>query len=221
MTRGDGKIQVVLADDHRMFRDPLRLLLERGGECEVVGEAASGEEAVALTAKLHPQVTILDIGMPGMGGIAAAHRIAKVSPASRVLMLSQYDDEEYVLEALTEAGAAGYLLKTDAPEELLDAVRAVHAGKSYLSPSIAPILLSRITRPRTAKHSNKFTLTRREREVLKLIGDGATSKDIALKLDISPKTAQVHRDNLKQKLNLRSTAEMVRYAIKHKIVKLD
>jgi DNA-binding NarL/FixJ family response regulator len=221
MTRGDGKIQVVLADDHRMFRDPLRLLLERGGECEVVGEAASGEEAVALTAKLHPQVTILDIGMPGMGGIAAAHRIAKVAPASKVLMLSQYDDEEYVLEALTEAGAAGYLLKTDAPEELLDAVRAVHAGKSYLSPSIAPILLSRITRPRTVKHSNKFTLTRREREVLKLIGDGATSKDIALKLDISPKTAQVHRDNLKQKLNLRSTAEMVRYAIKHKIVKLD
>ena len=221
MTRGDGKIQVVLADDHRMLREPLRLLLERGGECEVVGEAASGEEAVALTAKLHPQVTILDIGMPGMGGIAAAHRIAKVSPASRVLMLSQYDDEEYVLEALTEAGAAGYLLKTDAPEELLDAVRAVHAGKSYLSPSIAPILLSRITRPRTAKHSNKFTLTRREREVLKLIGDGATSKDIALRLDISPKTAQVHRDNLKQKLNLRSTAEMVRYAIKHKIVKLD
>ncbi len=221
MTRGDGKIQVVLADDHRMFRDPLRLLLERGGECEVVGEAASGEEAVALTAKLHPQVTILDIGMPGMGGIAAAHRIAKVAPASKVLMLSQYDDEEYVLETLTEAGAAGYLLKTDAPEELLNAVRAVHAGKSYLSPSIAPILLSRITRPRTAKHSNKFTLTRREREVLKLIGDGATSKDIALKLDISPKTAQVHRDNLKQKLNLRSTAEMVRYAIKHKIVKLD
>jgi len=221
MTKGDGKIQVVLADDHRMFRDPLRLLLERGGECEVVGEAASGEEAVALTAKLHPQVTILDIGMPGMGGIAAAHRIVKASPASKVLMLSQYDDEEYVLEALTEAGAAGYLLKTDAPEELLDAVRAVHAGKSYLSPSIAPILLSRITRPRTAKHSNKFTLTRREREVLKLIGDGATSKDIALKLDISPKTAQVHRDNLKQKLNLRSTAEMVRYAIKHKIVKLD
>ena len=221
MTKGDGKIQVVLADDHRMLREPLRLLLERGGECEVVGEAASGEEAVALTAKLHPQVTILDIGMPGMGGIAAAHRIAKASPASKVLMLSQYDDEEYVLEALTEAGAAGYLLKTDAPEELLDAVRAVHAGKSYLSPSIAPILLSRITRPRTAKHNNKFTLTRREREVLKLIGDGATSKDIALKLDISPKTAQVHRDNLKQKLNLRSTAEMVRYAIKHKIVKLD
>ena len=221
MTRGDGKIQVVLADDHRMLREPLRLLLERGGECEVIGEAASGEEAVALAAKIHPHVIILDIGMPGMGGIAAAHRIAKVSPTSRVLMLSQYDDEEYVLETLTEAGAAGYLLKTDAPEELLNAVRAVHGGKSYLSPSIAPILLSRITRPRAAKHSNKVALTRREREVLKLVGDGATSKDIALKLDISPKTAQVHRDNLKQKLNLRSTAEMVRYAIKHKIVKLD
>jgi DNA-binding NarL/FixJ family response regulator len=221
MTKGDGKIQVVIADDHRMFRYPLRLVLERSGECEVIGEAASAEEAVALTAKLHQHVIILDIGMPGMGGIAAAHRIAKVSPASKVLMLSQYDDEEYVLETLTEAGAAGYLLKTDAPEELLNAVRAVYAGKSYLSPSIAPILLNRITRPRTAKRSNKFTLTRREREVLKLVGDGATSKDIALKLDISPKTAQVHRDNLKQKLNLRSTAAMVRYAIKHKIVKLD
>jgi DNA-binding NarL/FixJ family response regulator len=211
-------IRVMLADDHRILRESLRLLLEKNG-CEIVAEASTGEEAVALAAKAHPQVIVMDLGMPGTGGLAATHRMRKASPTSRVLILSAYDDEEYVLEALTEAGAAGYLVKTDAPEELLNAVRVINSGKQYLSPSVAPILLSRV-KAQNAR-SDRTTLTQREREVLRLIGEGATSKDIAQKLGISPKTAQVHRENLKGKLNLRTTAAMVRYAIKHKIVKLD
>jgi two-component system response regulator NreC len=212
-------VRVLIADDHRILRESLRMVLAKGG-CEVVGEAASGEEALALAAKFRPDVVVMDIAMPGTGGLAAAHRIARDSPATRVLILSAYDDEEYVVEALVEAGAAGYLVKTDAAEELLNAVRAIHGGKRYLSPTIAPIVLARMNAPRSRNRSED-PLTRREREVLRLIVEGATSKEIAQKLGISPKTAQVHRENLKDKINARTTAAMVRYAIKHKIVKLD
>jgi two-component system response regulator NreC len=155
-----------------------------------------------------------------MGGMAVTHHIRKLSPPPQVLILSAYDDEEYIIEALVEAGAAGYLLKSDAAHELLAAVAAVAAGKRYLSPSVAPILLARLKAPDVSR-SPHDALTRREREVLRLIGEGATCKEVAQRLGISPKTAQVHRDNLKQKLNLRSTAAMVRYAIKHGIVHLE
>jgi DNA-binding NarL/FixJ family response regulator len=211
-------IRVMLADDHRVLRDSLKLLLEKNG-CEVVAEAGTGEEALAAAAKSHPQVIVMDLEMPGIGGLAVTHRLSKIVPAARVLILSAHDDEEYVIEALSEAGAAGYLVKSDAAEELLTAVRAVSAGKRYLSPSVAPILLGRIKSP--GSQSAHEALTRREREVLRLIGQGATSKEVAQRLGISPKTAQVHRENLKQKLNLRTTAAMVRYAIKHKLVNLD
>ncbi|MGH7916453.1 MAG: response regulator [Candidatus Binataceae bacterium] len=209
------RIRVMLADDHRILRESLRLLLS--GEFDVIGEAASGEEALALAPKIRPHVLLMDIGMPGIGGLNAASRIAKRAPATKVLMLSQYDDEEYVVEAFS-GGAAGYLLKSDAPRELLDAVRAVHSGKRYISPSVAPVVLSRMRQP--GARERRGGLTQREREVLRLIGEGATSKDIALALGVSPRTAQAHRDSLKQKLNLRTTADMVRYAIKHKLVKL-
>lgn len=216
----DGeRIKVLLADDHRLLRDALKAVLEQ--ECEIVGEAESGEDAIDLVARARPHVVLMDIGMRGMGGLAAAHRIAEASPATRVLILSQYDDEEYVIEALDEAQAAGYLLKTDAASELLAAVRAVHEGRRYVSPSVAPVILARLRRPDKTRLEKTPRLTRREREVLRLIGDGATTKEIASHLKISPKTAQVHRDNLKQKLDLRTTAEMVRWAIKHKIIRLD
>ena len=213
------RIRVVLADDHRILREALRMVLAT--ECDVVGEASSGEQAVVLAAQLKPQVVVMDIGMPGIGGLAAAHRIGKEVPACKVLMLSQYDDEEYVLEALAGAGSAGYLVKTDAASELLSAVHAVHAGRRYLSPTIAPIVLARLNNPARANAENAPSLTRREREVLKLLGEGATTKEVASRLGISAKTAQVHRENVKQKLNLRSTAAIVRYAIKHKIVRID
>ncbi|MGH7780310.1 MAG: response regulator [Candidatus Binataceae bacterium] len=219
MSDNQERIRVLLADDHRIFREALRLVLQP--DCEIVGEASSGEAAIHLAAQLHPHVVILDLGMPGLGGLAAAHRIARDSPASKVLVLSQYDDEEYVIEALNEAGAAGYMMKTDAASELVTAVHAVHSGRRYLSPSIAPIVLGRLRHPLAAGEKSGPTLTRREREVLRLIGDGATTKEIAQRLGISPKTAQVHRENLKQKLDLRSTAAIVRYAIKHKLIRID
>jgi DNA-binding NarL/FixJ family response regulator len=213
------RIRVLLADDHRILREALRMVL--ASECDVIGEAASGEAAVAMATQLRPHVVVLDVGMPGMGGLAAAHRISRDAPASKVLVLSQYDDEEYVIEALGEAGAAGYLVKTDAASELLAAVRAVHSGRRYLSPSIAPIVLGRLRNPGRLDSGGSVRLTRREREALRLIGEGATTKEVAQRLGISPKTAQVHRENLKQKLDLRSTAAMVRYAIKHKFIRLD
>ncbi len=211
------RIRVLLADDHRIVREALRVVL--AAEFDVVGEAGSGESAVALARQFKPHVVVLDLGMPGMGGLAAAHRIVRDVAACKVLVLSQYDDEEYVIESLGEAGAAGYLVKTDAAAELVSAVRAVHAGRRYLSPSIAPIVLARLKHPGAAPAGER--LTRREREVLKLIGEGATTKEVAQRLGISPKTAQVHRENLKQKLDLRSTAAIVRYAIKHKLIRVD
>jgi DNA-binding NarL/FixJ family response regulator len=213
------KIRVVLADDHRLLRDVLKLYLK--DECEIVGEATDGESAVALAVERRPQIVILDLGMPGIGGMAAAHRIARRAPAVRVLIVSQYDDEEYVLEAFNEAGAAGYMLKRDAADELLAAVRAVGAGKRYVSPSVAPIVLDQLNRRQEGPDAAEPRLTKREREVMRMVAEGASTKEIAAHLKISPKTAQIHRDNLRQKLALRSTAAMVRYAIKHKLVRLD
>ncbi|MGD0288694.1 MAG: response regulator transcription factor [Candidatus Binataceae bacterium] len=218
MSKPEEAIRVMLADDHRVLIGSLKALLERHG-CEVVGEGTTGEEALAVAAKIRPQVIVMDLEMPGTGGLAAAHRMKQAAPAAKVLILSAHDDESDVLEALNEAGVAGYLVKSDAPEELLSAVRTVASGKRYLSPSVAPILLSRLRNPRPRGADGAITL--REREVLRLLSEGATSKDIARKLGISPKTAQAHRENLKDKLSLRTTAEMVRYAIQHKIVKIE
>ena len=214
-----GRIRVLLADDHRIVREALRMVLER--DCEVIAETASGEEAVAIAVRLKPQVVVMDLAMAGIGGLSAARRIAKEAPVCKVLVLSQYEDEEYVLEALGEAGCAGYMVKTDAAAELLRAVRTVNSGRPYLSPTIAPVFLAQLRNGSPVKAPRAANPTRREREVLKLIGEGATTKEVARRLDISVKTAQAHRENLKQKLNLRSTAAMVRYAIKHKLIRLD
>jgi DNA-binding NarL/FixJ family response regulator len=213
------RVRVLIADDHRMFRDLLRSVL--AADCDIVGEAEDGETTLALALRIKPQVILLDVLMPGMGGLGAAHELARKVPGAKVLVLSQYDDEEYVLEALREAGVAGYILKTDGAGEILPAIRAVQAGLRYLSPSITPIVLREMNRPASQRATGKEILTNREREVLRLIAEGATTKEIASRLKISPKTAQVHRDNLKQKLNLRSTAQIVRYAIARKMIRLD
>lgn len=218
---GRERIRVLLADDHRILREALRMVL--AAECDIVGEAATGEQAVELATRFKPHVVVIDLSMPGLGGLSAARQIRSKVPACKVLVLSQHDDEEYVLEAFGEARVAGYLVKTDAASELLDAMRAVHAGHRYISPSIAPIVLNRLNHP-ASNHPDQpgaDHLTRREREVLKLIVQGATTKEVAAHLGISPKTAQAHRENLKQKLDLRTTAAMVMYAIKHKVIRLD
>jgi len=211
-------LRVMIVDDHHIIRAALRLLLEQSG-CEIVAEAADAQTALALAPKTRPRVVIMDLEMPGMDGIAATRQMRKTAPNAKVILLSAHDEEKDVVEALTAAGAGGYLLKSDAPDELLSAVRAVSAGGRYLSPSVAPLLLRRLGDP-AATRDGEPRLTNREREVLRLVGQGATSKEIAVQLGMSPKTAQVHRDNLKSKLNLRTTAHLVRYAIQHKIVKL-
>jgi DNA-binding NarL/FixJ family response regulator len=220
MVEGSGdRIRVLIADDHRMFRDLLRSAL--AAECDIVAEAADGESTLEIALRTKPQVILLDVLMPGIGGLGAAHELARKLPGIKILVLSQYHDEEYVIEALGEAGVAGYILKTDGAAEIMPAIRAVQAGLRYLSPSIAPIVLHQMNRPAAERAAGKDILTRREREVLRLIAEGSTTKDIAARLNISPKTAQVHRDNLKEKLNLHSTAAIVRYAILHKMIRVD
>jgi two-component system response regulator NreC len=208
----------MIVDDHAIVRSSLRLLLEKH-DCEVVAEAGDAGEAIRLAPAARPQIVLMDLEMPGVDGITATRRLRKLMPEVKVIFLSAYQDENDIAEAITNAGASGYLLKSDAPDELINAVRAVSAGKPYLSPSVGPLILMRLHRPDASREQVK--LTTREREVLRLISQGATAKDIAQRLGISPKTAQVHRENLKQKLNVRSTAEMVRYAIQNRIVKLD
>jgi two-component system response regulator NreC len=218
MIKTDQVVRVLIADDHRVLIGAMRALLERHG-FEIVGEATTGEEALTLAAKVHPHVVVMDLEMPGTGGLSAAHRMKHAAPAARVLILSAHDDDADVLEALNDAGVAGYLVKSDAPEELISAVRTVANGKRYLSPAIARIVLTQLKNPRASGSENRSGLTLREREVLRLLADGSTSKDIAQRLGISPKTAQAHRENINNKLGVTSTAEMVRYAIAHKIVK--
>jgi len=200
-----------------MLRDLLRSSL--AAEFEIVGEAETGEASVALAIKTKPDVILMDVRMAGIGGLSAARQLAKEIPAAKVLILSQYRDEEYVLEAF-DAGAAGYLVKTDAITELNSAIRAVHSGLRFISPSIAQTVL-RTRKPGAERPSNDDGLTKREREVIRLISQGSTTKEVASTLHISPKTAQVHRDNLKRKLNLHSTAAMVHYAIAHKLIRID
>jgi DNA-binding NarL/FixJ family response regulator len=212
-----NNLRVMIVDDHHIVRASLRLLLEKHG-CEVVAEAASAEAALALAPKSRPRIVMMDLEMPGTDGISATRRLKRVAPNAKVIFLSAHDEEKDVVEALTAAGAAGYLLKSDAPDELISAVRAVSAGGRYLSASVAPLLLRRVSDPKRSR-SGEPVLTLREREVIRLVGQGATSKEIAERLGISPKTVQVHRDNLKRKLSLRTTADLVRYAIRHKIVK--
>jgi len=199
-----------------MFRELVRPVL--APECEIVAEAVDGESTVAAALRTRPHVILLDIVMRGADGLSAAHELARKIPSARVLIVTQYDSRQYVIEAVKEAGVAGYFLKNEeGAESILGAIRAVHSGGQYFSPSIARVVVEEMHRPSLV--GSRDGLTKREREVLRLIAEGSTTKEIAASLKISPKTAQVHRDNLKQKLNLHSTAALVRYALHNKIVR--
>ncbi|SRR5579875_644163 len=219
--RNGKSIRVVVIDDHQLMRDGLRVLFEKHNEIQIAGEASDALEGLELAARIRPDVILLDIGMRGLDGIQAAYRLRKETPTSRIIILSQYDDEEYVLEALGKAGASGYAMKSEGGAELLSAIRAVAAGKRYISAAVAPIVIDKLKRNARRAPRDDEALTRREREILRLIAEGATIKEIAQRLAISPKTVQVHRGNLAAKLRLPSTAAIVRYAIKHKVLKLD
>jgi two-component system, NarL family, response regulator NreC len=212
-------IRVVIADDHSVVRQGLRAWLERSGYIQVVGEAADGREAVALVDELKPDVVMMDIAMPMLNGIDATAQVMRRHPDTKVIILSMHADESYILRALG-AGAKGYLLKESTETDVLPAVKSVTEGKPYVTPSIARVLLEdyiRMLKQNNLQDSYDL-LTEREREVLQLLAQGKSNKEVAQVLDLSPHTIESHRTNLMQKLNLHNTAEIVLYAVRKGIV---
>jgi DNA-binding NarL/FixJ family response regulator len=214
-----SQIRILLADDHTVIRRGLRALLERQTGFVVVAEAADGREAVDAAAAQNPDVAVIDIGMPNLNGIEAATRITEKCPQTAVVILSMHADEGYVLRAL-KSGARGYLLKDSPEEDLINAIRAVHRGKAFFSPEVSKMLAEdymRQMRQRGVEDSYEL-LTPREREILQMLGEGNSNKDVATKLNLSLHTVETHRGNILEKLNLHSTAEMILYAVRKGIV---
>lgn len=204
-------IRVLVADDHTIVRQGVVSLLEAGGDCEVVAQASDGVEAVEKALATHPDVAVLDIGMPRLSGLEAVRRIRQEAPKVRVLVLTMHEEEEYVVH-LVRAGASGYLVKDSAAGELLAAVRALARGHGYFGPYAARVLAEQYRHPEGSAQDPYGTLTAREREVFHLVVDGKTTKEVAKALGISPKTAENHRTRLMEKLDVHNTAELVRYA---------
>jgi DNA-binding NarL/FixJ family response regulator len=206
-------MRVLIADDHGIVRSGLRLLLDRQSDIEVVAEAEDGVEALEKVISEKPEVAILDVSMPRMTGLQATHEIKKQAPDTQVLILSMHDDERYLFEAL-RAGAAGYVLKRAADQDLLDAVRAAARGEPFLTPSAQQTLI----RDFLERGEHQSELTPREQEVVKLIAEAHTNKEIAGILHLSEKTVESHRANVLQKLGMRDRVELVRYAIRNGLV---
>ncbi|HEY3760717.1 MAG TPA: response regulator transcription factor [Verrucomicrobiae bacterium] len=211
-----GKIQVLLADDHTVVRQGLRALLEAEADIRVVAEADNGRQAVQLAKKFLPAVVIMDIAMPNLNGLEATRQITKDVPGTKLLVLSSYNDDEYVIQVI-KAGAKGYLLKQTAATELINAVREVSRGNPYFSPAISRRLVdeNRDGKLDSKKHGD---LTSREMEVLQLIAEGNANKQIAAELNISIKTVEKHRQQVMNKLNIHDIAGLTRYAISKGIV---
>jgi DNA-binding NarL/FixJ family response regulator len=205
-------IRVLVADDHMIVRTGIRHVLESEPGFEVVGEAANGKEALSLTEKLRPDVVVLDISMPDISGLEVAARLRGGSGGARVLILSMHNNTEYVLESV-RAGADGYLLKDTAATELRTALRAVCQGESYFSPPVASRLSAAVRGEREAHPTGLDQLTGREREVLQGIAQGRTNKEIATELGISHRTVETHRESLMRKLQIRTVAELTRFAL--------
>ena len=208
-----NRVSVILGDDHPLVRHGVRRLLERE-EFDVLGEASDGFEVVGLAEQHHPDVALLDLSMPVLNGIGAVRELSRVSPATKVIILTMHTEEHYILEAL-RAGVKGCVSKTQAPEHLLEAIREVCRGGVYLSPSVSGVVVQGYL----AKSETPFDpLTDRERQVLQLIAEGKTTKEVAVILGVSVKTAESHRSSLMSKLDVHSTAELVRYAIRRGLV---
>ena len=216
-----GKIRILLADDHVLVRQGTRELLEQEEDMEVVAEAGDGEEAVQLATSHRPDVAIMDIAMPKLNGIEATRQIKALHPATAVLVLTAYDDDQYVF-ALLEAGAAGYLLKDVHATELIRAIRAVHAGESVLHPAIARKVINRFAQPADRRLEESLEqLTERELEVLKLAAKGMTNRQIASELVISVRTVQVHLSNVFGKIGVGSRTEAVLHALRQGWITLE
>ena len=208
------RIRILLADDHAVVRQGFRMILSAQADLEIVGEAGNGREAVELAASLRPDVVVMDVAMPELNGIEATRRMAEAAPHARVLALSMHKDSVYVREIL-RAGARGYLLKDSIDSDLVNAVRAVAKGEGYLSPGVSDAVLSDYRKHVTDPLD---LLTSREREVLQMIAEGKTNKEIASALNLSVYTVDAHRGKIMEKLNLHSIGEMVRFAVRNGLI---
>ena len=206
-------IRVLIADDHTLVRESLVSVLNASGECQVVGEAADGVQAIEKAMALRPDVVIVDVSMPHLNGVEVVRRLRADLPDSRTLVLTMHEDEEYVLH-MVRAGASGYLVKDSPTTELIAAVRSLHQGRAYFGPAAAKVMAEQIHRPDKTIEDPYGRLTAREREVFHLVVEGLTTKAIASRLDISTKTAENHRARVLEKLGARNTAEVVRYAVR-------
>ncbi len=206
-------LRILLADDHVIVRQGLRSLLERAGY-EIVGEADDGQQAIELAQKLHPDIAVLDVAMPNLNGIDAARGIRKVSDQTKVILLTMYTQKKFVLESL-RAGVRGYVIKSTAANELLQAIRTVCRGNPYLTPEVAKVMVDGYL---AGGDEQPASLGDRERQVLQLVAEGKTTKEIASSLDISVKTAESHRAHLMEKLHIHDTAGLVRYAIREGLI---
>jgi DNA-binding NarL/FixJ family response regulator len=211
--------RVLLADDHRLMRSGLRLVIEQHPNLTVVGEADDGRQAVALAESLKPDVIVMDIGMPNLNGIDAAGQITAKHPEIAIVMLSMHSDEGYVLRAL-KSGARAYLLKDSAEEDLTQAIEAVRDGKSFFSPAVSRVLLQDYMRKlqRAGAEDSYDLLSAREREILQLVAEGKSSKEIASLLNLSTYTVETHRSNIMQKLNLKGIPELILYAVRKGLI---
>jgi DNA-binding NarL/FixJ family response regulator len=214
-----NKITVLIVDDHTIVRDGISALLALAGDIEVIGEASNGNEAIQKVRELNPDVVLMDVSMPILGGLESTRRICKES-RTKVIILTQYDDKEYVFPAL-EAGASGFISKVAASAELATAIRSVYNGDSYLSPPIAKLIVEDYRTGDKRGNTDPYQqLTARERDVIKLIAEGYTTQQIADMLVVSPKTVEGHRTNLMAKLGLRNRVELVKYAVRKGIISI-
>ncbi len=211
------RIRILLADDHAVLRAGLRALLTVQGDLEVVGEASEGAEAIRLCQALRPDVVVMDISMPGVGGIEATARIKRDLPGTKVLILSMHDDRGYLRQVL-RAGASGYVLKKAADTELLAAIRAAARGEVFLDPALAKALVDEVMEPKAAG-GEPPALSEREREVLRLLAHGHTNQQVADRLCISVKSVETYKARLMEKLGLKGRAELVRHALQHGLLK--
>ena len=210
------EIRVLLVDDHTILREGLRSLLSLQEDIQVVGEAGDGQTALNLIAQLKPDIVVMDIAMPGMDGLEATRRIKKDFPETRVLILTQHDNREYVF-SLLQAGAVGYILKKSGGAEVINAIRSTFSEGAFLPPGIAREVMDRyVQRPQA--ETGRPHLTDREKEVLRLIAEGKSNKEIAEQLFLSVKTVMVHRTNIMEKLDIHSRTELVKYAIRQGLI---
>lgn len=214
-------IRVFLVDDHDLVREGIRALLEQDQEIEVVGEAGDGQEAIRQVSRVKPDVVLMDISLPGgLGGLEATEAILRDVEEVKVIILTQYENREYVRRAI-RIGAHGFLPKRAAAPQLLEAVRAVLAGRRYLHPDIASELAELLASGRALEEDDYERLTPREKQVFKLLAEGATSRDIAKYLGIALKTAMTHRSHVMEKLSVHSRAELIKYAVRKGILQID